>query len=614
MAKIKIIPGVKDYIDYGEKVLFSKLKTNEPLTSYQLFLLDKYLFQDSKNELRFIKKENISKEGYIIKINIKSIDIYYSNEVGKHNSILTLRQLLINKKNLTTCHIFDEPNFELRSIMIDVSRNKVPTVNTLKKVIDELALVKINDLQLYIEGRSFYFESLSQFYDDKNKFLTGEDVVELSRYALERGISLTPNLNCFGHMAYWLNQKELNHLALKPEGFTWSGSNTKNYSQTINPYNNDAQNLVFTMFNDMLKYYPNIDRCTIGGDEPFELLAPSRHPNAKEIYKKQLKDIIEYVHKLGKTPYMWADFAREYPDIINELGDVILLDWCYEAKWVDENRMRFYKKYKYPFVVCPGVGAWSSFSGKMKNMFENIKNYAELGRKYKAKGMILADWNDGGSMSQIVTNIACYIYGACYEWNDSNVNHQDINDYLDKNIYKNNIAESVIRLGDYYTVQDEGNKYSFSKLFNMFFSHQLHGFNYDIGSYSDCAALNNSKEILNYKECERTEKFLNEWIEELNITHHNEYTKELMYVYKLIRHSLELNKVYLRLRDFRASCSELKALLKDINLLIKEHKRIWNKRNKLSDYKYSIYRFILLKKQYISTIKILEDIEQFKGE
>jgi len=615
MAKINVIPNVKDYIDYEKKVLFGKLRCEETLTNYQSFLLSKFLNNETKNELKFLKKETLSKEGYIIKVMTKSIECYYSTDLGKHNAILTLRQLLMNKKELTTCYIFDEPIFELRSIMIDISRNKVPKISTLKKIVDELALVKINDLQLYVEGRSFYFESFDEYYENKNDFLTGEDVKELSKYAFERGIVLTPNLNCFGHMAFWLNQKELNKYALKPEGFSWSGSNSKNYAQTIDPYNPQAQKMVLTMFDDMLKYYPEVDRCTIGGDEPFELMAPSRHPQAKEMYVHQLKTVIEHVHKLGKTPYMWADFAREYPEMMSELGEVVLLDWCYEEKWVDENRMKIFKDHKYPFVVCPGIGGWSSFAGKMRNMFGNIKKYAELGRKYGAKGMILTDWNDGGSLTQVVTQIACYIYGACYEWNDMNINNQNINDYLNKYIYHNDLAEAVITLGDYYTTQDNySHPYSYSKLFNMFFSHQLHGFNYDIGSYSDCAALSNTTSILNYKECDKVEKYLDDWYNDLKITKENEYTKEILFVYRLIRHSLNLNRAYLLLRDFKLDINQLKDMLKEINLLMKDYKKIWNNRNKLSDYKYSIYRFILLKKQYAFTINLLEDISKFKGE
>lgn len=608
MSKIRVVPIVKEYNDKNKSILFNKLKCNEELSEYQKDLLSSYLDNNCDNELLFIVNNELPLEGYKIEVNEKGVTCYYSNFKGKHNAVLTLRQLLMNINELTTCSIYDEPDFSFRSIMMDISRNKVPKVSTLKKVIDELALVKINNLQLYVEGRSFYFESLDRFYEDKNNFLTGEDVTILTKYALDRGIELVPNLNCFGHMAYWLNQEELKDLALCKESFVFPNSNKRNYAQTINPYNETAQKLVFDMFDDMLKYYPNTEKCTIGGDEPFELIFPTKNPMAKEIYEYQLKSVIDYVHKKGKVPYMWADVAREYPEMLETLGEVVLLDWCYEAKWVDENRMKFYEKYKVPFICCPGTSGWSSFSGKMGNMFKNIEAYARLGKKYNSLGIILTDWNDGGSLSQLVSNICCYVYGACYSWNYESVNKEEINEYLDKNIYKNKIAKSVIDLGNYYLMQDEIG-YSPS-LFHMFYSHGLNGYNYDIKNYSDCAALNNSHEILNAKECEKTKEYLDNWFNELNIEEENDYTRELMFVYRMIRHALNLNIVHLNLRDFRATKEDLNNLLLDLNTIIEDYKDIWFNRNKESEYKLSRYHFILLKKQYINMINMLTEIEE----
>ena len=608
MAKINIIPSVKKYEDYSNPVSFVKLNCKDSLNAYQNSLLKKHLCKRTKNELQFIFDESLSEEGYNIEVLESGVRCFYKTEKGKHNAILTLKQLLDKKENLTTCHIFDEPNFSMRSIMIDISRNKVLNLKTLKHIVDKLALVKINDLQLYVEGRSFYFESFPQFYENKDDFLNGEEVLELTKYAKERGIELTPNLNCFGHMAFWLNQPELNHLAFSPKGFHWKNNRAKNYPQTINPYNSDAKKLAFDIIDDMLKYYPDSEYCNIGGDEPFELLAPERHPRAKEIYEEHLKDVIDHVHQNGKKVMMWGDVIREYPQMLDLFGDVTVLDWCYEAKWVDEKRMAFYEEYKVPFIVCPGVGGWNSFSGKMQNMFGNIDAYAKLGKKYGASGMILTDWNDGGSFCQLVTSILAYVYGACYSWNDENIDFEVINKYIDENIYHNNIAQKVIDLGNYY-LQQEPSKYSFSKLFNAFFSHQTDGLNFDIGSYSDCAALNTKSDILNYDECERIRKYITDWNSDLNIVKENDYTKELVFVYKLITHSLLLNETYLNLRDFNAGKKEVEVLLKEVNELLAEYPKIWNRRNKLSDFKYSHFRLKLLKIKYENLLRIYNSIE-----
>ena len=71
-----------------------------------------------------------------------------------------------------------------------------------------------------------------------------------------------------------------------------------------------------------------------------------------------------------------------------------------------------------------------------------------------------------------------------------------------------------------------------------------------------------------------------------------------------------MNIVYLKLKDYRVSKNELEYLLNDINLLIKEYKKIWNKRNKLSDFKYSLFRFELLKTKYKHYISIFNKIEK----
>ena len=609
MAIINVIPQIKEYLDLNKKVKFRKLKCLDDMSSFEYSLLCSYLSYESESFLSFIENKSLEEEEYEIKVNIDNVECFYSSLKGKHNAILTLKQLLDNKSKLTTCIIKDKPSFSLRSLMIDISRNRVLKVDTIKKIIDELALVKINDLQLYIEGRAFYFESLKRFYENENDFLTGEDVIELTKYAKERGIELTPNFNCYGHMAYWLNQKELEHLAINKEGFTWPGSSTFNYPQTINAELQESKDLLFNMFDDLLKYYPDSKRCTIGGDEPFELLFPVRHERAKELYESHIKKVISHIKGYNKVPYMWSDVARHYPEMLSELKDVVLLDWCYEAHWVNDERMSFFDKYQVPFIICPGTSGWFSFSGRMENMIINYQESASYGYKYKAQGYMITDWNDGGSLTQLVSNLATYIYGACFAWNHEINNFKNINIYLDRYIYHNEIAESVIELGKYNLNQDVVVP-GMPKLFAMFYGHQLDGLNFDIGSYSDCAALISQKEVLNYNECEKTAKFLDDWISNLKYNKKNDYINELLFEYRLIKHALNLNLTYLRLRDFRAGKKDIEVLLNDLKIIMKDYKKIWNKVNKKSDFKYSMFRFEMLKIKYLHYISLFEKIER----
>ena len=179
MEKIRIIPSVKVYELGSTNVSFNKINYIEKISGYEEKLLIDYVDSDIESNLHFEFDADMLLEAYSIDVYKEKIIIKYSNLNSRHNAILTLCQLLANVSKLIECHIYDKPDFLKRSIMIDISRNKVPNLSTLKKIIDEVSLVKINEIQLYVEGRSFYFESFKEYYEEKNDFLTGEDVLEL---------------------------------------------------------------------------------------------------------------------------------------------------------------------------------------------------------------------------------------------------------------------------------------------------------------------------------------------------------------------------------------------------------------------------------------------------
>lgn len=102
--------------------------------------------------------------------------------------------------------------------MIDISRNKIPQLETLYRIIDLISDLKFNQLQLYIEGSPFAYESFPQVWELETP-LTGEEILLIDAYCRERYIELVPNQNSFGHMEHWLSRPEFNHLAEIPGGF-----------------------------------------------------------------------------------------------------------------------------------------------------------------------------------------------------------------------------------------------------------------------------------------------------------------------------------------------------------------------------------------------------------
>ena len=79
-----------------------------------------------------------------------------------------------------------------------------------------------------------------------------------------------------------------------------------------------------------------------------------------------------------------------------------------------------------------------------------------------------------------------------------------------------------------------------------------------------------------------------------------------MFVYKLIRHVLNANIVYLKLRNIDCSIEEINDLINDINYIINEYDLIWHYRNKESDYYYSVRRLKMLRYRYNHILTLMK--------
>ena len=82
--------------------------------------------------------------------------------------------------------------------MLDVSRNKVPTMASLYRMVDVLAELGYNQFQLYTE-HTFAYRDHAVVWNDASP-MTAEEVRALDAYCAGKGIDLVPNQNSFGHL------------------------------------------------------------------------------------------------------------------------------------------------------------------------------------------------------------------------------------------------------------------------------------------------------------------------------------------------------------------------------------------------------------------------------
>ena len=343
--------------------------------------------------------------------------------------------------------------------MIDISRNKIPTMETLFSFIDFMADIKLNELQLYIEGFSFAYPTFPKVWENGTP-ITGEQVIELDRYCRERFIKLVPNQNSFGHMSRWLARKEFKKLAESPKGFV-NTYGVHEPASTLNPLDPESLELVEKLYNDLLPNFTS-DYFNVGCDEPFELGEGKSKEVCEEcgtgrVYLDYLLKVYNLVKQQNKTMMFWGDIIVKYPELIKELPkDIVALEWGYEDDHPYDENCSKYKEAGIPFYVCPGTSSWNSIAGRTDNIKANLMSAAVNGKNNGAEGFLNTDWGDNGHWQYQPVSYVGYVYGAGLSWNIQNNRNMNIRAYLDEFIFMDKsrvTTQNILDLGNYYLLE-----------------------------------------------------------------------------------------------------------------------------------------------------------------
>ena len=90
-------------------------------------------------------------ESYRLVVAGDRVELAGAGPAGLRYAVETLVQLVDERGRIPACHIEDSPDLALRGLMLDVSRGKVPTPETLRGLVDLCVRLKLNALMLYVE-------------------------------------------------------------------------------------------------------------------------------------------------------------------------------------------------------------------------------------------------------------------------------------------------------------------------------------------------------------------------------------------------------------------------------------------------------------------------------
>lgn len=361
-------------------------------------------------------------QGYRLIIQPRGVELRARSAAGMFYAMQTLAQIARqNPRRWPVLVIDDAPDFARRGVYHDTARGKVPELGTILQLVDDLASLKINEFQLYVEN-AYEFRRHPEMYADTTP-LTAEEILIIDRACQVRHIDFIPSLTSLGHFEKILNRPAFRKLAeAEPEDLRKQGIQT----WTKEPWSlcvtdPAAKAFLRDMYDEFLPNFtsPTFNICC---DESWDLGKGRSSALAAEIGTDQLYvDWVNYCAQLtarhGKRIMMWGDIIRNHPEKIAQMpADVTLIEWGYEAFHDFVGRGAVFAHSRRPFYMAPGTSTWQTIAGRSPNALGNIYTAAVAGKQYGALGLLNTDWGDNGHQQLLSISLLPFAYGAEVAW------------------------------------------------------------------------------------------------------------------------------------------------------------------------------------------------------
>ena len=388
-------------------------------------------------------RRSLGREAFTLTLDARGVWIEHGDEAGLRYARSALAQLAQqSRERLPALRIEDAPDFPVRGYLLDISRDRVPTRDTLARVVELLALLRLNHLQLYTE-HTFAYPGHEAVWREASP-LSPDDVRWLDRLCAAHGIELCANQNTFGHMGRWLAHSDYRARAECPSGFT-TGFGAKLPPGCLAPTSENAR-FALTLCRELLAHHTS-QRININCDETLEL---GRGASASDVaargkarvYSDHLLRVASPLRESGGEVLFWGDMLREHPELVRELprDGLTALVWHYERPLeslplppalapllaefgVTERAFRgfdtqtaAFAEAGFPFWVCPGTSTWNSLLGRWTNARENLRDAASIGLARGARGFLITDWGDNGHLQPPSASWLPMAYGAALAW------------------------------------------------------------------------------------------------------------------------------------------------------------------------------------------------------
>jgi hexosaminidase len=339
-------------------------------------ILDKEL-----NGLDIIRKENT--------INVRySSPVYFYRALG-----------LICEQEEPEFHISETARFNTNGVMVDCSRNAVPSVPTVKKLIRQMALMGMNTLMLYTEDT--YEVPDEPYFGYMRGRYTQEELRELDAYAAGFGVEMVPCIQTLAHLS----------AALK-----WYPDVIKDTGDIL--LVDEPETYVLT--EKMIAAYRTAFRTRrihLGMDEA-HMLGRGRYYDKHgdsdrfELMCRHLEKVLEICQKYDFEPMIWSDMFFRFANNGNYYGrnpvsdkasskipkGITLVYWDYYNNEETYDRMiKAHLALPARTVFAGGAWKWQGFLPSLKVSIKRTKAALKVCAKNGIKDVFTTAWGDDGS-------------------------------------------------------------------------------------------------------------------------------------------------------------------------------------------------------------------------
>lgn len=308
------------------------------------------------------------------------------------------------------------PSFNKIGIMVDCSRNAVPTVETLKKFIDLMKEMGYNMLMLYTED-TYEVEGQPYFGYMRGRYSVKE-LKEIDDYCFERGIECVPCIQTLAHLNAFIRWKDVqeytdcNDILLVGDDRTYQ--------------------LIDDMFASLSKAFRS-KLVHIGMDEAHmvgrgKYLDQNGYVPIEKIMQEHLSRVEAIADKYGYQSMIWSDmifcavnggdYITDNPGIINQEArdmlpeNVVPIYWDYYSleKEHYDNMIEAHKRLEVPVWFAGGLWKWSGFTPL--NGFSIKANIAALKScvEHDVENVFFTMWGDNGAEASLFSVLPAMFY------------------------------------------------------------------------------------------------------------------------------------------------------------------------------------------------------------